>query len=115
MTMADPHRLGDTAWALRHAPLASKRQALLQEATRIVAHNRNADYGEPEDSFRLIADYWSLYLKAKYDVTLVPADVPLLMALLKLARLTTNPGHHDSQVDVAGYMACLAEMGDGKA
>lgn len=116
MTLGDP----DMRWALRGpptggSPLVSKRHELLQEATRIVTQNSNADYGEPEDSFRLIADYWSMYLKAKYDVALVPADVPLLMALLKLARLTTNPAHHDSQVDVAGYMACLAEMGEGKA
>ena len=113
MTMADPHR--DENWTTRFAPLVSKRQALLQEATRIVTKNRNADYSEPEDSFRLIADYWSLYLGNKYGVTLAATDVPMLMALLKLARLTTNPTHHDSQVDVAGYMACLAEMGEGKA
>ena len=111
MTLGDP----DMSWALRGPQPVSKRQAFLQEVTRIVSHNRNADYGEPEDSFRLIADYWSLYLGKKYGVTLAATDVPLLMALLKLARLTTNPAHHDSQVDVAGYMACLAEMGDGKA
>ena len=90
--------------------LPTERERLLQEAIGIVSNDRNTTYGEPEDAFALIADYWSVYLKAKYDVTLTTADVPLLMALMKLARLTTNPHHHDSQVDVAGYMACLAEV-----
>lgn len=90
--------------------LPTERERLLQEAIAIVSNDRNTTYGEPEDAFALIADYWSVYLKAKYDVTLVTADVPLLMALMKLARLTTNPHHHDSQVDAAGYMACLAEV-----
>ena len=90
--------------------LPTKRERLLQEALAIVTNDRNTTYGEPEDAFQLIADYWSAYLKAKYDITLVTADVPLLMALMKLARLTTNPHHHDSMVDVAGYMACLAEV-----
>jgi hypothetical protein len=108
MTLGDP----DMSWSLRGPQPVSKRQELLQEATRIVTNNRNADYGEPEDAFGLIADYWSLYLGKKYGVTLAATDVPLLMALLKLARLTTNPSHHDSQVDVAGYMACLAELGE---
>lgn len=90
--------------------LPTERERLLQEALAIVTNDRNTTYGEPEDAFALIADYWSVYLKAKYDVTLVTADVPLLMALMKLARLTTNPHHHDSMVDAAGYMACLAEV-----
>ena len=90
--------------------LPTERERLLQEAIVVVSNDRNTTYGEPEDAFELIADYWSVYLKAKYDITLVTADVPLLMTLMKLARLTHNPHHHDSQVDAAGYMACLAEV-----
>ena len=90
--------------------LPTYRERLLQEAIAIVTNDRNTTYGEPEDAFQLIADYWNTYLQAKYEIRLETADVPLLMALMKLARLTRNPHHHDSMVDVAGYMACLAEV-----
>jgi hypothetical protein len=90
--------------------LPTERERLLQEAITIVTNDRNTTYGEPEDAFQLIADYWNVYLQAKYDIVLETADVPLLMGLMKLARLTTNPHHRDSMVDVAGYMACLAEV-----
>lgn len=93
--------------------LPTERERLLQEAIVIVTNDRNTTYGEPEDAFQLIAEYWNVYLQARYDITLEAADVPLLMALMKLARLTSNPHHHDSAVDVAGYMACLAEVPQG--
>ena len=42
------------------------------------------------------------------DVT--PAQVALCLIDLKLARLTRDPSHLDSIVDVAGYAACLREV-----
>ena len=37
-----------------------------------------------------------------------------MMALLKIARMKTNPAHLDSAVDCAGYAACFAECASGK-
>jgi hypothetical protein len=39
-----------------------------------------------------------------------PAQVALCLIDLKLARLIRDPKHLDSQVDVAGYAACLREI-----
>ena len=38
------------------------------------------------------------------------AQVVIALLDVKLARLSSNPKHLDSQVDVAGYAACLREV-----
>jgi len=94
---------------------ADLRQQILEEAITVVTKDRNSSYEEPEDSFGNIARLWDAYLKAKRDPTITAADVPLMMVLLKVARLTNNPGHYDSALDVAGYAACLADVASTSA
>jgi len=53
----------------------------------------------------LIARYWSNHL----DAQITPADVGIMMTLLKIARMKGNPNHKDNYVDGAGYLACAAE------
>ena len=85
------------------------RHAVLADATTLVCTDRNAEYGEPEDSFNLIANLWSSYLHTK----VLPQDVAALMILMKVARLQVNPTHRDSWVDVAGYAACGGNIPSG--
>ena len=68
--------------------------------------DRRATYGEPSRLFEHIAKRWSLVL----GVEVTPPQVALCLIDLKLARLTTDPGHLDSITDVAGYAACLREV-----
>ena len=86
------------------------RSRLLQEAMQITAVDRNKEYGNPEDNFQNIANYWNVYLttipKQGNILPLTSQDVAHLMILMKLARLNTNPSHRDSLVDLAGYAAC---------
>lgn len=88
----------------------TKREDILNEAKRIVTGDRNKQYGEPEDCFAEIADLWSIYLGKSIDTL----DVPMMMVLLKVARLknakgTTEP-ITDNLVDIAGYAACANEI-----
>lgn len=90
------------------------RTRLLEEAIQITGKDRNSAYGNPEDNFANIAAFWNAYLTmrkngAMLNNPITPQDVAHMMALMKLARLATNPGHHDSLVDVAGYAACGAD------
>ena len=78
---------------------------LLQHATGVIEH-RERTYGPPEALFTHIATRWSLVL----GVDVSPAQVALCLIDLKLARLTRDPSHLDSIVDVAGYAACLREV-----
>jgi hypothetical protein len=78
---------------------------LLEHAAGVIEH-RERTYGPPAESFETIAARWSLVL----GITVTPAQVALCLIDLKLARLTRNPSHFDSIVDVAGYAAILNEV-----
>ena len=78
---------------------------LLEQAADLV-NRRRREYGRPADLFEHIAARWSLTLGTKVS----PAQVVLCMIDLKLARLTRDPNHLDSQIDVAGYAVVLREV-----
>ena len=89
------------------------REYILREAARIVCEDRNAQYGEPEDSFRAIAEFWETYVRERCvskgsNVFIEPADVAMMMVLLKVAR-TIGGTKADTYIDIAGYAACAAE------
>jgi len=93
------------------------RAAVLEKAR--ACGEREEDYGSPEDSFGCIAELWETYLRAACVspdaiVTVTAADVAMLMALLKIARVGTScvGGTADSFVDLAGYAACGAECAE---
>jgi hypothetical protein len=87
------------------------RKDLLDLALNAVNGEREDTYGGPEDSFFLIAKYWSAHLGTLVSTT----DVAICLALLKIARLKGNPLHTDSWVDLAGYAACGAEVATRRA
>ena len=91
------------------------RKEILAAAEKCVCGGRDQDYNNPEDNFLLIAEFWHTYLSAKcvaagVHVQLEPEDVAAMMALLKIARLMSNPEHADSWIDGAGYLACGGEL-----
>jgi hypothetical protein len=88
------------------APKSPKRGDILDTAKDYVTKDRASDHGDMEDNFEMIADFWSTYL----DRRIVAYDVGAMMALLKVARIRSNPKHPDNWVDGAGYMACGGEI-----
>ena len=80
-------------------------ETLLQHAAAVLA-DRRATYGDPAISMATVAARWSVTLG--HPVT--PAEVVLCMIDLKLARLTHDPKHLDSALDVIGYAALLPEV-----
>ena len=89
------------------------RAGILDAAKKIVTTDRNARYGEPEDNFSVIAEYWSTYLsqhKGGRAMLITPMDVAIMMALFKIGRISTvRDMNEDSYIDAAGYIACAAE------
>jgi len=81
------------------------RKECLEQAMGCVLKDRNNEYGKPEDSFGVIANFWSVYLGRK----VYPHDVAMMMSLLKIARIKGNKGYADGYIDLAGYAACGAE------
>ena len=90
------------------------RSEILDTAKNIVTTDRNARYGEPEDNFAVIAEYWSTYLSQHNGgrvILLTPMDVAIMMALFKIGRITTaGEFTADSYVDCAGYAAIAGEI-----
>lgn len=84
------------------------RMECLDAAIDAVCKDRENTYGRPEDNFKLIADLWSTYTGTKIS----PRDVAVMMILLKTARVRTGTNHGDNFVDMAGYAACAAEIGE---
>ncbi len=85
------------------------RKEILDKALQMVSGARQDDYGEPEDSFQVIADLWTAYIGDEH-VRITPKGVAAMMALLKIARIRTGHGKSDNWVDLAGYAACGGEI-----
>lgn len=82
------------------------RSECLAEAMDLINGDRNRDYGEPIDNFERVAHGWSIILNR----IVMPHEVALCMAWLKIARLTESPDHADSYIDAAAYMALGWEL-----
>lgn len=86
------------------------REQILRDALQIVTKDRNQDYGNPEDNFATIANYWTTYLQSKHLIprseNLVASDVAAMMILMKCSRLATSPNKLDHWIDIAGYSSC---------
>lgn len=91
-------------------PMASerRREAILDDARRIITGERNVSYGEPEDNLSRIAILWDAYLgnrKHGFLSGIGPEDVAIMMTLMKIARLQHDKTNYDSWLDAVGYMA----------
>jgi hypothetical protein len=82
------------------------RSEILDTAREYVTQDRAATHGDAERNFELIADYWSAHL----DMNITASDVAVMMTLLKIARIRSNPRNGDNWVDACGYMACGGEI-----
>lgn len=89
--------------------MESTRKKVLDKAINIVCKDRNLQYGEPENNFDVIAQYWNCYLMySGHDGFLSSRDVAMMMALFKIGRETTSH-KEDNIVDAIGYLACAEE------
>tara|TARA_R110000824_G_scaffold236139_3_gene424911 strand:- start:994 stop:1434 length:441 start_codon:yes stop_codon:yes gene_type:complete len=82
------------------------RGQVLDTAKEYVTKDRAADHGNMEDNFKTIGKYWSVHLGMNISAT----DVAVMMTLLKIARIKSNPSHPDNWVDACGYMSCGGEI-----
>jgi hypothetical protein len=64
---------------------------------------RGEQYGEPARNFSRISALWNVFLFDRLETPITPAEVGILCALIKVARLQEDIGHYDSWVDAAGY------------
>ena len=84
-----------------------KREEVLQQAMQQTNGSRTEDYGTVENNFSVIAKFWNAYLNTNIITT---KDVAAMMALLKIARISSGHAKSDNWVDLAGYAACGGEL-----
>lgn len=92
-------------------PAPAPTNTILDRAKSIITGNRQTTNGKPERSFHKIAERWSLTL----GTTVTAQQVALMMVDLKMVRAlegVTTEGHDDHFVDMAGYVALAAELGE---
>jgi hypothetical protein len=82
------------------------RADILAKAAFTTTTDRDKDYGDPRTNHTRIAALWSVVL----GVEVTPVQVALCMAQVKVARLIVSPGHLDSNVDGAAYLAIAGEI-----
>lgn len=86
----------------------------LKEAEHCITDERQDTYGNPEDSFALIAEYWDTYLRHRLESNtlyrkLQPIDVAHMMSLFKHGRMLGQSPKRDNYVDACGYLSIAAD------
>ena len=82
------------------------RKEILESAIQTVCKDRQDKYGNCEDNFGIIAEFWTGYLNTEVTAE----DVAVMMMLLKIARIRTGVYDPDNYIDIAGYAACGSEI-----
>ena len=94
--------------------VSSPAAIFLDKVKGVVTGPREQDYGDKTENHARIAKLWNMWLnETKEDGdAITPYDVATMMLMVKLARLMQSPGHQDSHIDIAGYVACMEEIYD---
>ena len=84
----------------------SDRSDLIKQADELINGDRHQNYGDASENFSRIASLWSSYLGHEIKIH----DVGILMALLKISRISYDQTAKDSYVDAIGYVALAGEL-----
>lgn len=87
-------------------PPAKVRDQVIDQAASLISGDRDEQYGPAQLSFQNIADVWGVILGKRPT----EKQVGLMLAGLKLARLSYDIDHTDSWTDMIGYAALGAEV-----
>lgn len=87
-------------------------RAICEDALKVINGERQDQYGNPEDTFKKIADLWTAYLFSNdpIDLRITPPMVADMMQLLKIAREKGGKGKRDNLVDNIGYGLLAARI-----
>ena len=83
------------------------RAKVLDTAKKLITQNREAEYGSPHANLNCANELIRAYLKYAKS-----ADVCVIMALVKIARIATGIYKPDNYIDACGYLALGAEMNE---
>ena len=82
------------------------RRECLEESIKCVCKDRDQQYGTPQKNITKIAELWSIFKGVKFS----PQDVGVMMALLKIARISSGQIKDDNYIDACGYLSLSCEL-----
>jgi hypothetical protein len=82
------------------------RRECLQSADKCVCSDRDQQYGSPCVNFTKIAQLWSIHKGIEFS----PKDVAVMMALVKIARISSGQAKSDNWIDGCGYLSIGCEL-----
>ena len=86
---------------------------LLTAAADLVSGDRADQHGDMLLNHENIATMWNAYLVIRQPgCHLMPDDVAIMMALMKVARTQSGADNDDDLVDGAAYLAVASQVGD---
>lgn len=88
----------------------SPAEKICLKAAALVGGDRARQHGDKQKNFQLVADFWSVYLGVKVTA----AQVPMMMALLKVARTKGGSYNPDDYLDLVGYGGCAGEVAENE-
>jgi hypothetical protein len=96
------------------------RASMLREAETLICGDRNNQYGPPTQDFQRTADLLNALGYKRLDAEdvihdILPSDVALIIAQVKVSRIIHSRHKRDSWVDLAGYAACGYECAEEEA
>jgi hypothetical protein len=66
-----------------------------------ILNDRQKEYGDAKENFRKIGVMWGLILDLPFPIA--EYQVAQMMIALKIQRISANPDHQDSWLDIQGY------------
>lgn len=88
------------------------RGEILDQAKKTICNDRQDVYGDPENSFPVIAKFWETYLSeiTHSEIKLTPRNAAEMLVLFKLARIATGKFKEDNYIDLCGYSAIASSL-----
>lgn len=90
---------------------------IARHAAELVSGDRAKTHGDKARVHANIAQLWTAYLRSRPEgeAALGPADVALMMVLLKVGRTLEGAHNPDDYVDAVGYAAIAGELAERAA
>lgn len=83
------------------------------QAANLISGDRKKTHGEPEYNMAVSAGLLNAFLHNKLKEPLTSADIAMVMALMKAARIVSGGNHNpDDYIDLIGYTAIAGQIAD---
>jgi hypothetical protein len=85
-------------------------KTVLEIARSLVTGDRAQSHGDMKQNMNQAARLWTVHLNGRSLLT--AEDVAIMMALLKISRISSGQHNDDNYIDLAGYAAIAGQVSE---